>query len=127
MLVADARVATSRASRYLAQLCRHLDLVAQKHPEMHAHVNCSDDCGVISFGTGRCLLRADQEVLALRVEAPDEECLRQLQQRIAGRLEQIGRRDRLTVAWTPNEAPRSSSHRDSEQPRPATTEGHAHD
>jgi hypothetical protein len=56
---------------------------------------------VISFGWGRCTLRADPGVLSLRAEAPDEERLQQLQQRVADRLEQVGRRDRLTVTWTP--------------------------
>jgi hypothetical protein len=49
---------------------------------------------------GRCTLRADPGVLTLRAEAADEEHLHQLQQRIADRLEQVGRRDRLTVTWT---------------------------
>jgi hypothetical protein len=103
MLTAEARVETERSSRYLVQLCRHVDLVAQTHPQMQAHVEWSDDRGVISFGGGRCTLRADAGVLTLRAEAPDEASLHQLEQRVAGRLEQVGRRDRLTVAWTPPE------------------------
>lgn len=101
MLIAEARVATERSGRYLVQLCRHIDLVAQRHPQMRAHVEWSDDRGVISFGRGRCTLRADSGVLILRAEAPDDESLHQLEQRVAGRLEQIGRRDRQTVTWTP--------------------------
>lgn len=126
MLIADARVATDRARRYLVQLCRHLELVAQGRPQMQAHVEWSDDRGVISFGRGRCTLRADPGVLALRAEAPDEEALRLIQQRVADRLEQIGRRDRLTVTWTPPGAV-GGTHRDSGQARPRTTKGHAHD
>ncbi|MBC6459666.1 DUF2218 domain-containing protein [Actinomadura sp. HBU206391] len=78
---------------------------------------------VIAFGfeaaadQGRALTHADQSVtpagprraigghgvgvLTLRAEAADEESLRQLEQRVADRLEQVGRRDRLTVTWTP--------------------------
>jgi hypothetical protein len=103
MLIAEARVETERSSRYLVQLCRHVDLVAQEHPQMQAHVEWSDDRGVISFGLGRCALRADSGVLMLRAEAPDEASLRQIEQRVADRLEQVGRRDRLTVTWTPPE------------------------
>ena len=101
MLIAEARVATERSRRYLVQLCRHVNLVAQTHPQMQAHVEWSDNRGVISFGLGRCTLHADPGVLTLRAEAPDEESLHQLEQRVADRLEQVGRRDRLTVTWTP--------------------------
>ena len=100
MLAAQARVATDRSSRYLVQLCRHVSLVARTHPEMQANVEWSDDRGLISFGAGRCTLRADPGVLTLRAEAPDEESLHELEQRVAHRLEQVGRRDRLTVTWT---------------------------
>jgi hypothetical protein len=99
MLIAEATVETERSSRYLVQLCRHVDLVAQAHPQMQAHVEWSDDRGVISFGWGRCTLRAEPGVLTLRAEAPDEESLHQLEQRVADRLEQVGRRDHLTVTW----------------------------
>ena len=101
MLIAEASVTTERSSRYLVQLCRHINLVAQKHPQMQAHVEWFNDRGVISFGWGRCTLHADPGVLTLRAEAPDEESLHQLEQRVADRLEQVGRRDRLTVTWTP--------------------------
>jgi hypothetical protein len=101
MPIAEARVATDRSSRYLVQLCQHVSLVAQAHPQMQALTEWSDDRGVISFGSGRCTLRADPGVLTLRAEAPDEEGLHQLEQRVADRLIQIGRRDRLMVTWIP--------------------------
>jgi hypothetical protein len=99
MLIAEARVATERPGRYLDQLCRHLSQVAQQFP-IQANVDWSDGHGVITIGGGRCTLRAHPGVLTVRAEAPDEESLLQLKDRIAGKLEQIGRRDRLTVAWT---------------------------
>jgi hypothetical protein len=117
MLTAEARVNTERSTRYLVQLCRHVHLVAQRHPQLQAHVEWSDDRGVISFGWGRCTLRADPGVLTLRAEAPDEERLHQLQQRVADRLEQVGRRDRLTVTWTP---PRGAGAQPPSQPVGAT-------
>ncbi len=100
MLMAEARVATERSSRYLVQLCRHVNKVGRAHPQMQAHVEWSDDRGVISFDWGRCTLRADPGVLTLRAEASDEERLHRLEQRVADRLEQVGRRDHLTVTWT---------------------------
>jgi hypothetical protein len=103
MLVAEARVATERPGRYLDQLCRHLSQVAQQFP-MQASVDWSDDHGVIIIGGGRCALYVYPGVLTVRAEAPDEESLLQLKDRIVGKLEQIGRRDRLTVAWTRQQA-----------------------
>jgi hypothetical protein len=125
MLVAEARVATERSRRYLVQLCRHVDFVAKANPQMQAHVEWSDNSGVISFGWGRCTLRADPGVLSLRAEAPDEESLQQLEQRVADRLEQVGRRDRLTVTWTP---PEGAGEQPSRQLPGATKDmrGHAH-
>ena len=99
MLVAEAKVETGRSSRYLVQLCRHVDAVARAQPQMQAHVEWSDDRGVISFAWGRCTLRAVPGVLTLHVEAADEESLHELEQRVGGRLQQIGRRDHLTVTW----------------------------
>jgi len=91
--------------------------VGRAHPQMQAHVEWSDDRGVISFDWGRCTLRADPGVLTLRAEAPDEESLYRLEQRIADRLEQVGRRDRVTVTWTPPHGSRGAA---AETPEGAT-------
>jgi hypothetical protein len=101
MLVAEARVSTERSSRYLVQLCRHVKLAARAHPRLRARVEWSDDQGEICSDQGRCTLRAEPGVLVLRVEAPDQRSLQQIEQRVTDRLEQVGRRDRLRVTWTP--------------------------
>jgi hypothetical protein len=44
-------------------------------------------------------MEATDDALILRVEASDDDSLRRLQDGIAGRLQTIGRRDRLTVTW----------------------------
>ena len=126
MLIAEASVATERSGRYLVQLCRHVTKVGRAHPQLQAHVEWSDDRGVISFEWGRCTLRADPGVLTLRAEAPDEESLQRLERRVADRLEQVGRRDRLTVTWTP---PRGAggTDRDGRPAQPRTTRGRVHD
>jgi hypothetical protein len=119
MMIAEARVETERPSRYLAQLCRHVeelaqarphksgertgargDEVAQARPHMLPRVEWTDTHGIVSFGEGRCILRAEPGTLTLRAEAPDEETLRWVQHRVADRLERFGRRDRLTVTWS---------------------------
>jgi hypothetical protein len=124
MLIAEADVETERSSRYLVQLCQHVDKVGRAHPQMRAHVEWSDDRGVISFDWGRCTLRALPGVLTLRAEAPDEDTLRRVEQPIADRLERIGRRDHLTVTWTPpqgagEETAEPPTRRDSGHRRPA--------
>jgi hypothetical protein len=101
MLIAEARVETERSNRHLVQLCRHVSKASQARLPIQAHVEWSDDYGVISFGWGRCTLRADPGVLTLRVEAPDEASLRRVERRVANRLKRFGRPDRLTVTWTP--------------------------
>ncbi|MEO7295288.1 MAG: DUF2218 domain-containing protein [Candidatus Limnocylindria bacterium] len=100
MLIAEARVVTERSGRYLLQLCSHIDLVARSHPDMQAAAEWSDDRGVITFGASRCTLRAEPGALWLAAQAPDAESLAQIQARIGSRLEDIGRRDGLTVTWT---------------------------
>jgi hypothetical protein len=105
MLIAEANVETERASRYLVQLCQHLHKAGRAHPQMQAHVEWSDDHGVISFDWGRCTLRALPGVLTLRAEASNEDTLHRLEQRIADRLQQVGRRDHLRVTWTPLRGP----------------------
>jgi hypothetical protein len=73
MLIAEARVETERASRYLLQFCQHVNKAGQPRPQLRAYAEWSDDRGVISFGWGRCTLRALPGVLTLRTEAPDQD------------------------------------------------------
>ncbi|OLZ74353.1 hypothetical protein AV521_01350 [Streptomyces sp. IMTB 2501] len=116
MPTAEALVPTDRASRYLVQLCRHLSQMrgmrhrppvahggGQMPPEVR-HVDYSDTHGTIRFAQGLCTLQATSDTLTLRVEADDEDAMERLRNGIAGRVEKIGRRDRLTVTWRPLEA-----------------------
>lgn len=109
-LTAAARIPTDRASRYLAQLCRHLGQMSRmRHrlpgsqgreaPPAVEGVDWSDASGTIRFSGGTCTLSATADALAARVEADDEAALRRLLDGIARRLETIGRRDRLAVRW----------------------------
>jgi hypothetical protein len=104
MLIAEAAVTTNRANRYLEQLCQHLEAIAQARPQMPVRVEWSNDTGLITLGAARCTLQAGTSALILRAEAPDEQSLQQIEGRLAARLEQIGRRDQLTVTWIPRTA-----------------------
>ena len=83
---AQARVRTDRASRYLAQLCRHLsELQSHTSPAGHEragpgrpqirHVEWSDTRGTVDLAAGRLTLLADPDTLHLTIEAPDEQRL----------------------------------------------------
>lgn len=112
MPTAEAQIATDRASRYLMQLCSHLNRMSGVHHQTPAghgaghkppkveHVDHSDTYGTIRFTHGVCALRATADSLTLRLDAADGETLQRLQSGLAGRIEKIGRRDQLTVTWS---------------------------
>lgn len=117
MPTAEALVPTDRASRYLVQLCRHLSRMSgmrhrppvahgggQMPPEVR-HVDYSETHGTIRFAQGLCTLQAAPDALTLRIEADDADTMQRLRNGIAGRIEKIGRRDQLTVTWSPLQAP----------------------
>jgi hypothetical protein len=121
MSASQARVATDRARRYLAQLCEHGEKMS--HRALHhirrggedgdsphaRHAEHSDTDGIIDFGQGRCTLHATDTELLLRVEADDERHLRRIEDGIAARVERVGRRDKLSVTWarSPEDHPSS--------------------
>jgi hypothetical protein len=111
MFTAEVHVETNRAARYLDQLCRHVSRASQHSghrpntgrgdhvlPEVQ-HVERTNTSGVITTGWGRCTVQATPEALILRVEAADVQALQRLQDRVAYRLETIGRPDGLKVDW----------------------------
>lgn len=119
MPVSEAFVDTDRAQRYLAQLVKHLT-----HRPGGIHTESDGDRHLVAaVGAGACSMRADPMGLQLRAEAPDTETLDRIQRGVAGRLEQIGRRDGLVVHRTP--APAGPPHT-SPPAHPAPT-ARAHD
>jgi len=117
MPIAEARVPTSRASRYLVQLCRHADQMrrmrhlppARRVADAAApgvdHVDYSDTVGAVRFADGQLSMRASADALTLRIEAADDDALRRLQDGVGARLNKIGRRDQLTTTWRRLETP----------------------
>ncbi len=120
MLTAEAQVETERPSRYLVQLCQHLNHKgrhlrhrppphllgdAQPPPEVQAHVEWSDTDGIVSLSWGQCTMQATPDTLTLRAEATDEESLQRIQDLVTGHLERFGRRDHLRVNWHRPHAP----------------------
>lgn len=110
MPTAETRIATDRAPRYLAQLCKHAAAIADTaahgngaHPGGHAGVSAqwTDTRGVITFAPyGTCTLEAGESDLVVRVEAPDDAALTRIRAIVGADLDRFGRRDGLTVSWT---------------------------
>lgn len=106
MPTARTRVVTDRASRYLVQLCEHLDQMEHRAQHRGApatpgalRVEWTDVHGVITFAGGRCTLDATDDALDLHLVADDAQELSRMQTVFAARIETIGRRDNLHVAW----------------------------
>lgn len=122
MPVAEARIRTDRASRYLAQLCGHTARIsvlahANRHGEdaatpMPLRAECSETDGVIDFDRGRCTLRATTDELILLAEAGNQQDLLLIEEAIATRVQRIGRRDQLSLTWRPGPAQPSDGDRD---------------
>lgn len=86
---------THRASRYLAQLCKHMTARG-----MHVE-STSDNYGFADFGFGTCTLHAHPQRLVMQLETRDPVALQRAQRALTGDIERFGRRDGLTVTWSP--------------------------
>jgi hypothetical protein len=135
MLTAEALVQTDRPHRYLVQLCKHASQMGQHRghrPRTHdgadthtppeiQHTEWSDTHGIVKLNWGQWTVHAAPGTLTLRAEAIDEKNLQQIQDLLGGRLEKIGRRDHLTVAWQRPDAPTAQpgDAHEAGNPRPA--------
>ena len=108
MPTSHATVATTRPSRYLTQLCRHVDHISRRTdhrphlrqsdlehtpPGTRGHVTWTDTTEVIDLRWGQCRLTAEDNALLLHAQAHDDADLHH----------QIGRRDHLAVSWQPTQ------------------------
>ena len=134
MPAAHATVATTRPSRYLIQLCRHVDHLSRRTdhrshlrqgevehtpPGTPGQVTWTDTAGVIDLGWGQCTLTAEDNTLVLHAEAHDDADLHRLQALLSARLQQFDRRDHLDVSWQPTQP--------STTPAPAAAAPHSPD
>jgi hypothetical protein len=109
MPTAQTRITTVRASRYLVQLCKHLNQI--NHRSRHRHltrpghgpeverIEWTNNDGRIVFAFGQCDLHAADDSLTIELTADDTNALSQMQDMLAARLVTIGRRDNLDVRW----------------------------
>ncbi|MFL6114981.1 MAG: DUF2218 domain-containing protein [Catenulispora sp.] len=129
MPTVQTRIPTGRASRYLTQLCRHASRIggqesqgghgghagSMRHgrtgggvPErgdIEIDARWTDTEGVIGFAPhGRCLVKANDTELVVRIEADEEDKLARIQRIITDDLNRFGHRDGLDVHWQRIEA-----------------------
>jgi uncharacterized protein len=109
-LIAEARVETEDASRYLVELCEHLNQKAEAKPELGVRVAWTKGNGTVDFGWGRCAMRADEDSLSLRAEADDDDGLRQVRELISRHLQKHAGDDRLTLTWRQDGTAIADSH-----------------
>lgn len=91
MLTSEARIATDKAGRYMAQLCKHF---SHKIPATHAV-----DRGRIEFPAGTCLIEAGPDVLVLRTEAQSEEGRVRVEEMVGSHLERFMWREAPEITW----------------------------
>jgi hypothetical protein len=110
MLIAEAEVQTEHASRYVAELCEQFSERARAKPELGVRVERTESKGTVDFGWGRCTMRADTNVLAVRAEADDQAGLQQVQELVRRHLEKHGEAEGLTVHWPQEDPAAADSH-----------------
>jgi uncharacterized protein len=88
----EARVTTTRAARYLGQLCKHF---AHRVPTSHAETR-----GRVEFPWGVCALEAAGDLLILRAEAKDTPALAQVEDVVGSHLERFAFRHKPEIRWT---------------------------
>lgn len=92
MATSEARVATTRGTRYMTQLLKHFSNKTQ--------AEWTDEQGSVTFADlGTCTLVVEPEALVLRAESANEEGLNRVEQVVGGHLVRFATRDELTVAW----------------------------
>ncbi len=130
MFTANARVGTERPGRYLVQLCQHIGHMSDKTRSLRhgapgngpardqveiTVVESSDIHAIVEFAPwGRCVMRAEHNLLTLHLEATEEENMRRLQEILTRNLTRFGRRDHLEVRW---DRPGTSAEPGSPKPR----------
>jgi hypothetical protein len=116
MPTAEARITTTRASRYLTQLCQHATSTGASGPAavrpqqdapggaahpagMPPRAEWTETHGTISFPGGTITLQASADALIVRADAGTEPELRHVQELLSGHLTTIGRPDQLIITW----------------------------
>jgi hypothetical protein len=100
MSAARAVISTGDPSRYLLQVCRHLQSMGARTGAA-VTVEYTPDHGQIRTPAGELRLDVSDGSLVAVVRAPTSADLALLEERAASSLERFGHREGLAVSWTP--------------------------
>lgn len=100
MYATTARISSTKAGQYLAQLCKHF---AHKIPAEH-----DGSQGRIDFTSGRCRLEATANELLVTCEAETVVDLDQVKMIVADHIVRFGWRDKIELSWTDEHPPAAS-------------------
>jgi uncharacterized protein len=102
-VIAEARLETEHASRYLVELCRRLGEKGGANPDHGVRVRWTDTQGTLDFGWARCRLSVLPGALEVRAEADDGEALAQIRELVSRHLEQHA--GNITITWREDGVP----------------------
>jgi uncharacterized protein len=91
MHTAHMQVQTEKASRYLKALCNHFNRkVTASYDDQH---------GSVQFGFANCEMDATEDVLAIHVQADDEENFARVKAVIVSHLEKFTGDENVEMIW----------------------------
>ena len=91
MSISEARVPTASAQRYMGQMCSHF---GHKQP-----VTLEGNASRIGFDNGHCVMRAETDMLVVRIAAADDASRERLQSVATRHLERFMFREPSSVEW----------------------------
>jgi hypothetical protein len=91
MYIAETRVNSEKASRYLVQLCKHF---AHKTPAEYDETQ-----GRVDFQPGLCLMSAADNELVVRCEAGTEPALARVKSIVEDHLVRFAWREKIGLSW----------------------------
>lgn len=91
MHVAETRVRSERASRYLVQLCKHFS--------HKTDADFDETRGHVDFQPGLCVMNANGDQLSLRCEAASETDLDRVKEIVTNHLERFAQQDEIILTW----------------------------
>lgn len=90
-MIAEAQVNTHRPATFIKRLCQHF--------QEKASAEFDEQQGHVQFAMGTCEMKAEPNLLILRVEGADTEALATLKYIVGDHLERFGHHDRLKAIW----------------------------
>ena len=91
MIKEEARVQTEKASKYLVQMCKHF---AHKVP-----VEFDEHSGTVDFKPGRCIMRAENDLLVMSCEAAAEQEMARIKFILDKHLLRYAWREEIEIRW----------------------------